>query len=209
MTEPHELRISDDDRHRVAELLRTAAGEGRLDVEELDERLEATYAAKVYADLVPIVVDLPGNQLAVPAPAAPATPAVGSAPRHRTSTVIMSGQTVSGVWEVGPKFTACAVMGGVDIDLREAVFAEREVVIYANAVMGGIDIVVNARTNVMVEGIGIMGSFDQGRDRVEAELDQSSPIVRVKGVALMGSVTVTRKRAPGEPKALRKRHWGH
>jgi hypothetical protein len=40
------LRISDDDRHRVAEVLRTAAGEGRIDLDELDERLEATYAAK-------------------------------------------------------------------------------------------------------------------------------------------------------------------
>ncbi|MCW2760664.1 MAG: hypothetical protein JWR85_865 [Marmoricola sp.] len=53
------LRVSDADRHRVAELLREAAGEGRLDIEELDERLEAAYAAKTSADLVPITADLP------------------------------------------------------------------------------------------------------------------------------------------------------
>ena len=57
--DPSQLRISDADRNRVAELLRDAAGEGRLDLDELDERLEATYAAKTYADLVPITVDLP------------------------------------------------------------------------------------------------------------------------------------------------------
>ena len=57
--DPAQLRISDDDRHRVAEVLREAAGEGRIDLDELDQRLEATYAAKTYADLVPITVDLP------------------------------------------------------------------------------------------------------------------------------------------------------
>ena len=67
-TDPSQLRISDADRHQVAELLREAAGEGRLDLEELDERLEATYAAKTYADLVPITIDLPvpGEPAAAP-----------------------------------------------------------------------------------------------------------------------------------------------
>jgi hypothetical protein len=57
--DPSQLRISDSDRHKVAEVLREAAGEGRIDMDELDERLEATYAARTYADLVPITVDLP------------------------------------------------------------------------------------------------------------------------------------------------------
>ena len=57
--DPSRLRVSDADRHRVGELLREAAGEGRLDIEELEERLEAAYAAKTYADLVPLTADLP------------------------------------------------------------------------------------------------------------------------------------------------------
>ena len=40
--DPARLRISDTERHQVAEILREAAGEGRLDLEELDQRLEAT-----------------------------------------------------------------------------------------------------------------------------------------------------------------------
>ena len=47
---PGTLRVSDTDRHQVAEILRQAAGEGRIDLTRLDERLEATYAAKTYAD---------------------------------------------------------------------------------------------------------------------------------------------------------------
>ena len=74
--QPRDLRISDADRHRVAEHLREAAGEGRLDLEELDERLEATYAARTYADLVPLTEDLPGHRDLTPrTPVAPLRPA--------------------------------------------------------------------------------------------------------------------------------------
>ncbi len=213
MTEPDQLRISDADRHKVAEVLREAAGEGRLDLDELDERLEATYAAKVYADLVPIVVDLPGTGLVLPTGAAPVLrpanmPTGTTAIRHDTSLAIMGGQDRKGVWEVGPSHTAFTLMGGIDIDLRQAVFATNEVVINANAIMGGIDIIVNAHTKVVVQGVGIMGAFDQARDRVDPELDDSSPVVRVKGVALMAGVTVVRKGMPGTGKGLRK-HWTH
>lgn len=216
MTDPDQLRISDDDRHRVAEVLRQAAGEGRLDLDELDERLEATYAAKVYGDLVPIVMDLPTNQLDLPAAALPDQrraggwpAAAGSATRHDTSIAILSGQDRKGVWEVGPTHAAFALMGGIDIDLREAVFTSPEVVINANAVMGGIDIVVNQHTKVVVEGIGIMGAFDQARDRVEARLDARSPVVRVKGIALMAGVTVVRKPMPGEKGSRHRKMLGH
>ena len=71
--DPSQLRISDDDRHKVAEVLREAAGEGRIDFEELDQRLDATYAARTYADLVPITLDLP-VQTAAQLPAQPARP---------------------------------------------------------------------------------------------------------------------------------------
>jgi len=53
------LRASDADRDRVAEMLRTAATEGRIATDELDERLGATLSARTYADLEAVVVDLP------------------------------------------------------------------------------------------------------------------------------------------------------
>src|ERR1700757_4562043 len=57
--EPRNLRASDADRERVANVLREAAGDGRLSMDELDERLDAVYAAKTYAELEPITRDLP------------------------------------------------------------------------------------------------------------------------------------------------------
>ncbi|MDN5893892.1 MAG: DUF1707 domain-containing protein [Nocardioides sp.] len=209
--DPSQLRISDDDRHKVTEMLRTAAGEGRLEVDELDERIEATYSAKIYADLVPIVADLPGASTQTPVlrpqdqPVRKPTGLAANAPHHRTSFVVMGGQDRKGVWEVGPNYNAFVVMGGVDIDLREAIFAEREVEIMANCIMGGIEIVVNAHTHVIVDGVGIMGDFGQTRDKVDSEVGPDSPVVRVKGVALMGSVNITRRPMPGEKRQRRRR----
>jgi len=198
------LRISDADRHRVADVLREAAGEGRLDLDELDERLEATYAAKVYSDLVPIVADLPGSHTpAVVRPSIPATSSNVPAARHDSSFAIMGSAARTGVWEVGTTHTAFAMWAGIEIDLREARFTAPETVIYASAIWAGIDITVNAHTHVVVDGVGIMGAFDQARDKVAPDLGPESPTVRVKGLALMAGVTVTRKPMPDEGRRKR------
>jgi len=55
------IRASDADRERVAERLRSAAGEGRLLTEELEERLEALFRSRTYRELDAIVADLPGR----------------------------------------------------------------------------------------------------------------------------------------------------
>ena len=53
------LRASDADRERVVEELRAHAGDGRLDLEELEERTSAALAAKTLADLQAVKADLP------------------------------------------------------------------------------------------------------------------------------------------------------
>jgi hypothetical protein len=197
--DPSLLRISDADRHRVSELLRQAAGEGRLDLTELDQRLEQTYAAKTYADLVPITLDLPTSPVVAQQPtgASAAHPSVPG-PTHGSSLAIMSSQQRKGFWQVGPTHSAFSMMGEVTIDLRQAHFTTREVVITANTIMGSVSVVVNAQTHVVVEGTGIMGSFVESRAKVAPDLRPDSPVVRVRGMALMGSVDVRRRPMPGE-----------
>lgn len=70
-----QLRAADADRETVAERLRHAVDEGRLDLHEYDERLGQAYAAKTYGELDRLLVDLPG-----PVPAARAVPAPAVAP---------------------------------------------------------------------------------------------------------------------------------
>ncbi len=57
---PGDLRAGDADRERVAERLRTALDEGRLNLYEYDDRLREAYAAKTYGELDALLADLPG-----------------------------------------------------------------------------------------------------------------------------------------------------
>jgi len=59
------LRVSHEDRDQVAEVLRVAAGDGRLSSDELDERLERALTARTYDDLAALVADLPAQGTAL------------------------------------------------------------------------------------------------------------------------------------------------
>ena len=64
--EPGQLRASHADRERVATVLNQALAEGRLSLDELQERLDTVYAAKTLAELEPVTKDLPGHTPLVP-----------------------------------------------------------------------------------------------------------------------------------------------
>jgi Domain of unknown function (DUF1707) len=68
-----EMRAADADRQAVADRLRAALDEGRLDLHEYDERLQRAYAAKTYGDLDGLLTDLPVTAPG-PVPAARAEP---------------------------------------------------------------------------------------------------------------------------------------
>jgi hypothetical protein len=195
---PPGLRASDADRERVADVLRQAAGEGRLTFDELDERLGAAFAAKTCAELEPIVGDLPA------ADHAPVVPAAGyrfdGTPTSRFALSIMGGFGRVGDWVVPGDFTAVTIMGGGQLDLREASFAERQVTIRAFALMGGIEITVPEDAEVHVHGIGLMGGI--GRPPT-SQGQPGAPRIVVVGFALMGGIDV--KRRPPKDEARRRK----
>ncbi len=187
------LRVSDADREQAADVLRTAAGDGRLTLDELDERLAVAYGAKTYADLEAVTSDLPGTGVSAPAAAASGRfPAarIGGTPGVTFAIAIMSGARRAGHWVVPQRFTCFALMGGVELDLREAQFSEREVTIQAFCLMGGVCIIAPDDIEVDVSGIGIMGGFDHA---ASAPGLPGAPRVKVVGLALMGGVEVKRK----------------
>ncbi|MGW6873880.1 DUF1707 SHOCT-like domain-containing protein [Streptomyces xanthophaeus] len=207
-----ELRASDADRDRVVERLRDAVAEGRLDMDEFEERLEAAYKSRTYAELEPLTRDLP----AAPGTAGPASaglpvaagpgagtswPArIGGTGSSSTGIAIMSAFQRKGRWTVPARFNAVAFWGGGEIDLREADFAQREVVISCFAVMGGIQIVVPPGVEVEVRGIGVMGAFDQ-RD-TPGPAEPGAPRVVVTGLAFWGGVEIKVKPPKGTRKEL-------
>lgn len=200
-----ELRASDTDRERVADRLREAAAQGQITMDELEERLETTYSAKTFGDLVPITADLPahGGVGAGLLPAPVSAPAdgravarIGGTASHRTWAIaVLGGSVRKGFWTIASRFKALAIMGGIEIDLREANFAEAETVITVFALMGGVEIKVPEGVVVHVDAIGIMGGVDG--DSAEASNPVTDgvgvPVVRITGVALMAGIEVSRK----------------
>lgn len=61
------VRASDTERERIAKLVSEAAGEGRLNMTEAEERLEQIYTTKFRHELAEFVSDLPAGTPAVPA----------------------------------------------------------------------------------------------------------------------------------------------
>jgi len=198
--DPRQMRAADSDRDQTAELLRRAAAEGRISFDELDERIGRAYAAKTFADLEALTSDLPGPGVRAPAPAAPRyQPAEVPAgtPTPSFSVAILSGAQRAGPWLVPPSYTAVAVLGGVELDLRHARFTAPEVTIRAFALLGSVSITVPEDMDVDVSGIGFMGGFDH---RASGPGAPGAPRLRVVGFAMMGGVEVQRRPAdPGRP----------
>ena len=59
MSEPSHLRVSDEERERVAAELREHFAQGRLDTDELEDRLSRAYGARTAAELHALRTDLP------------------------------------------------------------------------------------------------------------------------------------------------------
>jgi hypothetical protein len=192
--EPRNLRASDADRESVANVLREAAGDGRLTMDELDERLDAVYAAKTYAELEPITHDLPDAGAAhatAPSPAAPRDPArFGGVPTSSGAVAILGGFSRKGDWVAPKEFTAFLFMGGGEIDLRDARFAEREVSIHIVAILGGCEVIVPEDARVHVTGIGVVGAFEHTESGGGSP---GGPVITINGLAFMGGVDVKRK----------------
>jgi DUF1707 SHOCT-like domain len=194
-SDPQSMRASDADRDRAAEVLREAAAEGRLSLDELNERLDLIYAAKTYAELVPVTADLPSaGQDQRAGLATSASPfgmgnRFGGEPTGTAAVAILGGFVRKGDWVAPPKLSAIAILGGGEIDLRDARFAEHTVTINAVTIMGGIQITVPEDADVQVNGIGIMGGFDHS---VVGSGSPGGPRIVVNGFAFWGGVQIHR-----------------
>jgi hypothetical protein len=210
------IRASDAEREQVAEIVRRAVGDGRLTLVEGDERLAGVYACVHRGELVPFTADL-GETAPEPAPAPwyRADAPVPARPATTTSVAVMSGATRRGEWTPGRRHVAVAVMGGVELRLRDARLGaeglELDVIaimggaevdlrgadlrggvtIRALALMGGVEVIVDPDTRVEEHGVGLMGGFD---DESGAPARADGPVVRVTGLAMMGGVSVQRRR---------------
>lgn len=189
-----DIRASDADRDRVADILRDALAEGRLTTEEHSERLDGVYAAKTVGELEPYVRDLPaGRTASAPAPSPGAHQWVPDGSGENPNLIgILGGAERKGRWRVGSKINAVAILGGVVIDLTEATFTSPELVINCTAIMGGVEI--RVPENVTLHGGGVVGIMGGSDVKAYEAPDPNAPVIKVQGFAFWGGVEAKPRR---------------
>jgi hypothetical protein len=187
------VRASDDERQKVADLLGEHASAGRITLGELEERVGGAYAATTRAELAELTRDLPDTmepaQRDVPHRRW-SWPAEPRGPIRRWSVAIMGGSTRRGRMRLSGHVNAIAIMGGDDLDLREAEFDGAELVINVFCLMGGPNIYLPDTVEVEMSGIAIMGGNDERGSTRQSR--PGAPLVRVRSFALMGGTDVWR-----------------
>ena len=173
------VRASDDEREAAVARLQAAAGEGRLTLDELADRLERALSAVTRADLEPLTGDLPG----------PATPPPGRPGARSWIVGIMGGGDHGGRWRIASRCTVVNLMGGADLDLTDAIVEGPETEIRVFSLMGGSDISVPDGVHVELSGFAFMGGNDlrlEGRPPPPP----GAPLVRVRAYSVMGGTDV-------------------
>lgn len=196
-------RNLDRARDTAADALAAAYAGDDLTLEEYEDRLDRCFRAGSLDELRDLVADLPQRVEIDPAQAAEADRPAPRPPAtevdrddHGLVLAFWSGVKRSGRWTPPRHLNAIAVMGGAELDLREARFPEGVTTVNAIAVMGGVEIVVPPGLRVKSSGIPLMGGFDS--------LDQDGDpdrapgaVLKIRGMACMGGVEV-RVAKPGE-----------
>ncbi|MFG2286944.1 DUF1707 domain-containing protein [Streptomyces sp. NPDC048595] len=188
-----DIRASDADRDRIAEILREALAEGRLDPEEHAERIDTVYRAKTMGELEPVIRDLPATGGAATKPAGAGTYAYGpGAPAPDQNLVaIFSASVRKGRWRVPARINAVAIFGSVEIDLTEAVFPQQQVQINVTSIFGNVEIRVPENVTLRSSGSGVLGNFEIHTNESE---DADAPQLLVNGYAVLGNVEARPKR---------------
>ena len=204
------VRASDREREGAVDRLREAAGEGRLTLEELADRSEAAYAAVSRADLDQLVADLPAGGAEV-AEGSERSPAPGPVPvpvpaQRRSFWGILGGDTIQGPMRLSGECRIVNVLGGVDLDLSQAVLEGGELTLRIYSVLGGATVHVPRGVRVERSGFSLLGGDSIEPD--DAPPPPGVPVLHVRSVNVMGGNDVKRgpRRTQGWPW---QRHLGH
>lgn len=186
------LRASHEDRDQVIEILRVAAGDGRLTADELDQRIEVAFSARTYGELAVLTADLPAG---MPASAMTAAPAA-AAPKDVVRIECRSGNTRrQGRWVVPRRIEVRVASGRVTLDLTEAVIAYPALQIDAEVRSGNLVIVTRPGITVDADDVAVRS----GNVRIKAPWGTGVPVtlaVSVSGQVRSGNITAGPRRLP-------------
>ncbi|MGH3202032.1 MAG: DUF1707 SHOCT-like domain-containing protein [Streptosporangiaceae bacterium] len=179
------LRVSDAERDATIHSLGDHAAVGRLTLDELEDRAGQALTAKTRGELAALTSDLPQQ----------ATPTADVAvPRTRKPVrwmvAIMGGSQRRGRFRAVGQVNSVSIMGGDEIDLREAVIEGGELTFNMFALMGGATLYVPDSVDLEVSGFSLMGGHTElGSQRSPRP---GAPVIHVRSWNLMGGATIYR-----------------
>ena len=187
MSEPDDsLRVSDAERDAVLRTLGDHAAVGRLTLDELEERSGRALAAKTRGELATLTSDLPREA----GQASELSPVPSRKKPVRWMVAIMGGSHRRGRFRTVGSINAVAIMGGDEIDLRDAELEGGELTLNLFALMGGSNIYVPDSVEVEVGGFSFMGGHEEiGSERAPRP---GAPLIRIRVYALMGGASIYR-----------------
>jgi hypothetical protein len=187
------------ERERVVQTLSTHFAHDRLSMTEFEHRLERAYNLTAVDELRSLVADLPAISTQAgthEGSLAPSLVPSSEVPPRGALFTVMGGHERTGSWIVPRQLKVVVVMGGAEIDLREARFGAGVTEIEIFVLMGGITIIVPPGVRVESLGAAFMGGFELKAGDATA-LSPNHPVLRLNGLAIMGRVE-TETRYPGE-----------
>lgn len=178
------LRASHEDRDRVIEILRVAAGDGRLTSEELDERLEVAFSARTYGELAALTSDLPVGKQAI----APLDVSQPVAPKDVVRLECRSGNVSRvGRWVVPRRIEVRVTSGGCKLDFTDAIIGHRSVQLDAEVRSGSLTIITKPGIAVDTDDVAIGSGHIKVRAPWEPDV-QASLLITVSGRVGSGSI---------------------
>ncbi len=176
-----------------------------MDVDEFERRVGIAHSATTTDEIKDLLRDLPGGG-DLPAvagaeggnlPASIPQYTVTSAARVSDKAFVvacLSGASRTGRWSPARKNYSVTVLGGTELDFREAILGPGITEIQVYAMCGGVDIIVPPGLNVESHGIALLGGFEHAAGGA-IHADPSAPTLRVTGVALMAGVEISVRHA--------------
>jgi hypothetical protein len=197
------LRASHDDRDQAVEVLRVAAGDGRITAEELDERVGAALTARTYGELAELISDLPAAPGSLPlVPGSP--PGAAAAPKDlmRIQCDISSTRR-DGPWLVPKRLEVRVNLGTVTLDFTKAVISWPTLEIDADIQTGTLILVIAPGILVSTDDLALRTSTV----KVDAPWGPEVPVrfrIDVAGRATISTITAGPPRLARRP---RRRFW--
>jgi hypothetical protein len=193
-----------DTRQKAIDALCEHFANDALSVEEFERRVAEAHRAESREELRKLLQDLPTGDLPIRRePVSPAAPSRAEATvpasrvKERSVMVAALGSVErKGRWIPARQSFSIAIMGGISLDFREALLSPGETEVWIFTLMGGAEIIVPPGLAVESDGVAIMGGFEH-REDASVTHDSNAPVLRLRGLALMGGVEVS-IRYPGE-----------